>query len=170
MRPEYIICGPNGLCVTIYRAPRPRSVWGRAIMLTLCFYALLIVVALAQHVEDGHGVICEEANQIFEIYDQMGRWRVGLDIQSHKRDQRPQQAGRLLSCARQGCARPDRCNARLPIRRGLRARSHDPRDTRARGMAAFADAATILHGITRSACFPTQARSLPHPRRARRGH
>jgi hypothetical protein len=71
MRPEYIICGPNGLCVTIYRAPRPRSVWGRAIMLTLCFYALLIVVALAQHVEDGHGVICEEANQIFEIYDQM---------------------------------------------------------------------------------------------------
>jgi hypothetical protein len=50
MKPEWIVCGRNGLEIVIYRAPRPRPVWGRALLLTVAIWVLAFM-ALAHGAE-----------------------------------------------------------------------------------------------------------------------
>jgi hypothetical protein len=50
MKPEYVICGRNGLEIVIYRAPRPRGVWGKALMLSVVIW-LLAIMTLVAHAE-----------------------------------------------------------------------------------------------------------------------
>jgi hypothetical protein len=46
LEPCYVVCGRTGPLIVVYRARR-RGVWGRAVMLTLAFYALLITAAIS---------------------------------------------------------------------------------------------------------------------------
>jgi hypothetical protein len=79
----FVIASRAGPGLVIYR-PRRRGVWGKAVMLTIAFYALLIVTALAEQLESGTGIICEQPEQLFEIYDAVtddaGGWETALRV------------------------------------------------------------------------------------------
>jgi hypothetical protein len=52
LQPSYVIAGPRGAIAVIYKVERKRrGILGKAVMLTLAFYALLIAAALAAGVD-----------------------------------------------------------------------------------------------------------------------
>jgi hypothetical protein len=81
LEPAYIVAGKNGPLIVVYRARR-RGVWGKAVLLSLAFYVWLFAYALA--VEQGTGIICEQPEQLFEIYDAVtidsGGWETALRV------------------------------------------------------------------------------------------
>jgi hypothetical protein len=72
LEPDFVIYNRTIGPILIYRVRRRRGVWGRAVVLTLAVWAglILAVAARAEELKTGAGIVCDEPNLVFAVYDQ----------------------------------------------------------------------------------------------------